>query len=186
MSWRSDREQWGLGIRLFHWTSAVLVLAQWVLGQYMTSLGPEALALKFVLYQRHKSLGFVIFALTLLRLLWRLSEPARPALPPTMPAWQRGAAAANHTLFYVLLLVMPVTGFLAAAASPLGIPTVLFGVIPIPHPIGPDARLEALLLAAHRIQGWLFAALLVVHIAAALKHQLIDRDGLLLRMVRGR
>lgn len=186
MSWRSDRERWGLGIRLFHWTSAVLVLAQWVLGQYMTSLGPEALALKFVLYQRHKSLGFVIFALTLLRLLWRLSEPARPALPATMPAWQRSAAAANHTLFYVLLLMMPVTGFLAAAASPLGIPTVLFGVIPIPHPIGPDARLEALLLAAHRIQGWLFAALLVVHIAAALKHQLIDRDGLLLRMVRGR
>jgi cytochrome b561 len=186
VSWRSDRESWGLGIRLFHWTSAVLVLAQWVLGRYMTSLGPDALSEKFLLYQRHKSLGFVIFALTLLRLVWRSSEPARPAHPPTMPAWQRRAATVSHALLYLFLLVMPVTGFLAAAASPLGIPTVLFGVIPIPHPIGPDARLEALLLAAHRIQGWLFAALLVVHIAAALKHHLIDRDRVLVRMMSGR
>lgn len=186
MSWRSDRESWGLGIRLFHWTTAALVLAQWLLGRYMTSLGPDALSEKFLLYQRHKSLGFSIFALTILRLLWRLSEPARPALPPTMPAWQRNAAVASHALFYVLLLVMPVTGFLAAAASPLGIPTMLFGVIPIPHPIAPDARLEALLLAAHRVQGWLLAALLAVHIAAALKHHLIDRDRVLVRMMSGR
>jgi cytochrome b561 len=186
VSWRSDREHWGLGIRLLHWLTAFLVLGQWLLGLYMTSLGPEALAEKFVLYQRHKSLGLVVFALTLVRLVWRASEPARPDLPPTVPVWQRRAAAATHALLYLLLLAMPITGFLAAAASPLGIPTLLFGVIPIPHPIGPDARLEALLLAAHRTQGWILAALLAVHTAAALKHHLIDRDGVLLRMVRGR
>jgi cytochrome b561 len=186
VSWRSDRERWGLAIRLLHWTSAALVLGQWLLGRYMTSLGPEALAEKFVLYQRHKSLGLVILALTLVRLLWRLGEPARPDHPPGMPPWQRRTAAASHALLYLLLLAMPITGFLAAAASPLGIPTLLFGLIPIPHPIGPDARLEALLLTAHRIQGWVLAALLAIHIAAALKHHLIDRDRVLLRMIVGR
>ncbi|MCS7268418.1 MAG: cytochrome b [Geminicoccaceae bacterium] len=186
MSWRSDRERWGLGIRLFHWVTALLVLGQWLLGRYMVGLGPEALTEKFVLYQRHKSLGLVILALTLLRLVWRLLEPARPAHPPTMPLWQRRAAAVNHALLYLLLLAMPITGFLAAAASPLGIPTLLFGVIPIPHPIGPDARLEAFLLGLHQFEGWVLAALLALHVGAALKHHLIDRDRVLVRMIGGR
>ncbi len=186
MNWRSDRERWGLGIRLLHWLSAALVLVQWLLGRYMVTLGPESVAEKFVLYQRHKSLGFVVLALTLVRLAWRMTEPARPALPSTVPLWQQRAATINHGLLYLLLLTMPITGFLAAAASPLGIPTLLFGVIPIPHPIGPDAQLEAILLAAHRAQGWALAALLLLHIAAALKHQVIDRDRVLVRMIRGK
>lgn len=186
MSWRSDSERWGLGIRLLHWSIAALVLFQWLLGQYMTSLGPEAVAEKFVLYQRHKSLGFLVFVLTLSRLVWRLTEPARPAHPPGMPRWQQRAAATSHALLYLLLLAMPVTGFLAAAASPLGIPTVVFGLVPIPHPIGPDARLEAILLEAHAIQGWVLALLLALHVGAALKHHLIDRDRVLVRMIVGR
>lgn len=186
MSWRSDREGWGLGIRLLHWGTVVLVLAQWLLGRYMTGLGPEALALKFDLYQRHKSLGALVLLVTVLRLLWRWSEPARPAPPAGMPAWQRHAAAASHGLLYLLLLAMPVTGFLAAAASPLGIPTVLFGVLPVPHPIGPDPVLEALLLRAHRLQGWVLAGLVGLHALAALEHHWLRRDRVLSRMVRGR
>lgn len=186
MSWRSSPEGWGRAIRLLHWTTAALVLAQWSLGRYMTGLGPEALAEKFVLYQRHKSLGALIFLLTLLRLAWRLLERARPEPPPGMPLWKRRAAATSHALLYLFLLAMPVTGFLAAAASPLGIPTVLFGILPVPHPIGPDAALEALLLRAHRLQGWALAGLLALHVAAALEHHYIERDPVLRRMVRGR
>lgn len=185
MSWRSTTRGWGRAARLLHWATAALVLGQWLLGQYMTSLGPEALAQKFVLYQRHKSLGALILLVTLVRLAWRLVDRVRPEPPAAMPAWQRRAAAATHALLYLLLLVMPVTGFLAGAASPLGVPTVLFGVLPVPHPIGPDAALEQAFVLAHRIQGWAIAGLLALHVAAALKHHVIDRDATLLRMVRG-
>lgn len=185
MSWRSGPSGWGRTVRLLHWTTALLVLAQWLLGRSMTSLGPEALTEKFVLYQRHKSLGALILLLTLLRLGWRLLDRARPEHPPGMPIWQQRAAATSHALLYLLLLAMPVTGFLAAAASPLGIPTVLFGFLPVPHPIGPDPALEALLLQAHRLQGWALAGLVALHVAAALKHHWVDRDPVLRRMVRG-
>lgn len=186
MSWRSSATGWGRTIRLLHWTTAVLVAGQWTLGLYMTSLGPDALSEKFLLYQRHKSLGAVILLSTLIRLAWRFVERQRPEHPTTVPLWQRRAAAINHLLLYLLLLAMPVTGFLAAAASPLAIPTVLFGVLPVPHPIGPDPALEALLLRAHRLQGWLLVGLVGVHAAAALKHHWIDRDAVLRRMVVGR
>ncbi len=185
MSWRSTLTGWGLGVRLLHWTSAALVLAQWGLGRYMTSLGPEALAQKFVLYQRHKSLGALVLLLTLVRLAWRLIDRTRPAHPPGMPLWQRRAAATVHGLFYLLLIAMPITGFFAVAASPLGIPTVLFGILEVPHPIGPDPVLEARLLAAHRVQGWLLVVLVVGHVAAAAKHHWLDRDPVLRRMLRG-
>lgn len=185
MSWRSSALGFGRIARLLHWATALLVLAQWLLGQYMTGLGPEAVAEKFVLYQRHKSLGAVILLLTLARLLWRRIDRERPPPEPGTPSWQRLAAATTHGLLYLLLLIMPVTGFLAGATSPLGIPTVLFGVLPVPHPIGPDPALEAAFVLAHRVQGWAIAALLALHVAAALKHHWIDRDRTLVRMVRG-
>lgn len=185
MSWRSSARGWGRAARLLHWLTAALVIGQWLLGQWMTGLGPEALTQKFVLYQRHKSLGAAILLVTLLRLAWRLVDRDRPEPPAAMPTWQRRAAGLTHALLYLLLLVMPVTGFLAGAASPLGVPTLLFGVLPVPHPIGPDAALEKAFVLAHRIQGWAIAGLLALHVAAALKHHWIDRDRTLVRMVWG-
>jgi cytochrome b561 len=185
VSWRSSSRGFGRTARLLHWATALLVVGQWLLGRYMTGLGPEAVAEKFVLYQRHKSLGAVILALTLVRLAWRWFDRERPGPEPGTPPWQRRAAALTHGLLYLLLLILPLTGFLAAAASPLGIPTVLFGVLPVPHPIGPDAALEAAFALAHRVQGWALAALVALHVAAALKHHVIDRDRTLVRMLRG-
>ena len=182
MRWRNHERGWGLVTRILHWGLALIVIGMWLVGQYMTGLPDTALQQKFELYQLHKSFGVIVFALALLRLSWRLANPV-PAFPPAMPRLERVAARASHALFYVFLLAMPIAGFLTAASSPLGIPTVVFGLVPLPHPIGPDARLEAVFKWVHSTAAIGLAVLLAVHVAAALKHQFLDRDDVLRRML---
>lgn len=181
---RNTATGWGWPAKLLHWSMALLVVGQWTLGVWMVGLGDDQLVRKFQLYQLHKSLGLTLLGLALLRLLWRVSGPV-PDLPSTVPAWQRSAARASHRVLYLLMLALPVTGFLMAAASPLGIPTVWFGLVRIPHPIGPDARLEEVLKLVHGTLAWVLAALVLLHVGAALKHHLLDRDEVLRRMLPG-
>lgn len=175
---------WGWPARALHWLSAALVMALWVLGQVMTAVPDEELARKLALYQLHKSLGLTALAIVLVRLGWRALNP-RPDWPSTMPAWERHAAATGHALLYLLLLAMPLTGWLMVSASPWGIPTLLFGLVEVPHLLGPDAALEATLKSVHGALATLLAGLVLLHVAAALKHALFDRDGVLWRMVKG-
>jgi cytochrome b561 len=184
MAMRNDAAAWGWPARLLHWLIALLVIGVWVLGKVMVDVPDEELARKFQLYQLHKSIGVTVFALALLRLAWRLANPV-PDMPAGMRAWERHAARVTHALFYLLLVAIPITGYLTAAASPLGIPTVIFGVIPLPHAIGPDEATESLLGEVHEALGTLLAVLLILHVLAALKHHFVDRDPVLRRMVRG-
>ncbi len=147
------------GPRRLHWWTAALVALMLALGWSMVAVPLAQLLVKFVLYQAHKTIGIVIFGLTLWRLAWR---------------WRRGAHAANraagvvHAVLLVLLLAMPVTGFLMSAASPSGVPTLFLGVIAIPHPIGPDPDLFARLQLLHRGEAWAMLALGLAHGAAGL------------------
>lgn len=179
MALRSDASGYGTLARGLHWLSALIVAGLWIVGTMMVDL--TDLTLKFSLYQWHKSFGFVVLALTVARLVWRHLDPRPPA--PPMPAWQRRAAAVSHALLYLLLIVIPVSGFLMVSTAPIAIPTVLFGVLPVPHPLGPDEALFALFRQVHESLTTLLLVLVALHVAAALKHHLIDRDAILRRML---
>lgn len=178
---------WGWVSRLLHWTMAALILFQLGYGLYMTRV--QDLLERFVLTQTHKSWGFVVFVLALARILWRLGNRSRPALPP-MPAWQARAAAVSHGLLYLLMILMPVSGWLMASAAPtqdlLQMQNLVFGVYALPDPFVPGAqRIEDASRLVHVYAAIGLTALLVLHAGAALKHQFVDHDGLLARMVRG-
>ena len=169
--------------KTFHWLTSLAIVAQLGLGWTMAD---ESLAngpLKLALFQWHKSIGIMILAITLLRLIWRFMNPP-PPLPP-MPAWQRWTALLSHWGFYALLIVMPLTGWAMISVS--GFKTVLFGVIPLPNlPFLSDlpnkANIGEMLVNVHATLAFILAALLVLHINAALKHHFYDRDYVLLRM----
>jgi cytochrome b561 len=187
MRLRDSAGGWGAVTRLLHWGMAALILFQLGFGLWMTRV-PDLLQ-RFVLTQTHKSFGTLIFALAILRLGWRLAG-RRPPLPPAMPAWQRRAAGLSHAALYALMLLLPLSGWLMASASPtqdlLGMQNLVFGRWPLPDPFVPgDARVEAAAHAVHASAAAALALLLALHAAAALHHQFVDRDGLLARMIRG-
>ena len=174
---------------LLHWASALGVLVLIGLGLTMTHAVLAPLR-QFQLYQWHKSVGITVLVLTALRALWRLTHRPPPH-PAGMPARERRAAAAAHHLLYLLLVGLPLTGWAVVSLSPFNIPTVLYGLVPWPHlPLAPlltdPAGAEGLLKALHASGAWILTALLVLHVAAALRHHLILRDGVLGRMLAGR
>nr|WP_042670110.1 cytochrome b [Methylobacterium sp. B34] len=174
---------------LLHWASALGVLVLIGLGLTMTHAALAPLR-QFQLYQWHKSVGITVLALTALRVLWRLTDWPPPH-PAGMPARERRAAAAAHHLLYLLLVGLPLTGWAVVSLSPFNIPTVLYGIVPWPHlPLAalvPDpAAAEGILKRVHALGAWFLAALLVVHVAAALRHHLLLRDDVLRRMLPGR
>jgi cytochrome b561 len=161
-----------------HWLMALMILVALPLGMVMTDLDLSPTKLK--LYSWHKWLGVTIFALALLRIFWRVKHAA-PGAPDTMPIWQRKVAAALHGLLYVLMLAIPVSGWLMSSAK--GFQTVWFGVIPLPDLVGKDEGLGKLLEEVHEILANLLMFLLVAHAGATLKHHYVDRDDIAARML---
>jgi len=162
-----------------HWLLALMILGALVVGLYMTGLpfSPQRLQL----YNWHKWAGVTILALSAARLLWRLSH--RPPPAPPMPVWQARTAAITHGLLYALFFAVPLAGW--AYSSSAGFPVVLFGVLPLPDFVAKDAALAESLKPLHRWLAWALGAVVALHVAAAFKHQFIDRDALLRRMVPG-
>ncbi len=160
-----------------HWLMAVLLIGLLALGFYMHELplSPE----KLKLYAWHKWAGVSAFLLVLVRLAWRIGHPP-PALPAGMSRSMQLAAHAGHGLLYVLMIAIPLTGWLMSSAK--GFQTVWFGVLPIPDLLGKDKATGELLALVHQSLNLLFVAVILGHVAAALKHHFIDRDGLLDRM----
>ena len=161
-----------------HWVAGALILGNLAFGLYMVDLPLSPAKLKY--YSWHKWAGVTIFLLSAARLMWRLTHAA-PALPATMPAWQRAAANASHHLLYALFFAAPLTGWLFSSAA--GIQRVYFGELPIPDLLAKDPALADTLKLAHRFVNYSLAALVTVHAAAAIKHQVVDGDGVLARML---
>ena len=173
--------------RLLHWAMALVVLGMLGLGTYIDTFVQDVYE-AFDLIQLHKSWGFVAFALGMVRIAWRCLTPA-PALPDGMPGWQRMASRVSHLLLYALLIVMPVSGWLYASASEVqdlfGIPNEVFGLFALPDPFQPGSReLADVFGSIHGIASRLLILVVAVHVAAALKHHFIDRDKVLMRMIR--
>jgi cytochrome b561 len=159
-----------------HWLLALGLLGTFSLGVYMTDLPFSPSRLKY--YSWHKWAGVSILLLSFIRLGWRLSH--RPPAAPAMPAWQARAAHATHLLLYALFFAVPLLGW--AYSSAAGFPVVWFGVLPLPDFVPVDKALAEAIKPWHGNAAWLMAALVLLHVAGALKHHVIDRDGLLQRM----
>ena len=159
-----------------HWLLAVAIVSSFVLGLYMTGLplSPQRLRL----YNWHKWAGMAILTLSAIRLLWRLTH--RPPEDVVMAPWQRHAAHATHTLLYLLFFAVPLVGW--AYSSAAGFPVVVFGVLPLPDFVPADKALAEAIKPWHHRLAYMMAALVLAHVAAALKHHFVDRDTLLSRM----
>lgn len=164
---------------LFHWLIALLIVGTFTLGLVMTDI-PGITPTKLKYYSWHKWAGVTVLALATLRLLWRLSHPA-PAYPASMPRWQQAAAHRLHVLLYLLILAVPLSGYFYTLSA--GVPVVYFGLFQLPVLIAPNPELKPLLKEVHFWLNMTLAGAVGLHVAAALKHQWIDRDGVLRRML---
>lgn len=180
----STRRYHGFSITL-HWLLAIALVVIFSVGLYMSDLPFSPQRLK--LYNWHKWAGVTILMLSALRLVWRLSHKP-PSLPQSvvlaMPGWQMRAYHGTHVAMYALFFIVPLVGW--AYSSAAGFPIVLFGVLPLPDFVPASKPLAELIKPWHEISAFALAGLVVLHVAAALKHQWIDRDGLLQRMLPGK
>ncbi len=178
---KSDRDHWGSLAKFFHWTIVLLLLVQGTLGLVMVGLPKKPYAIPYFTF--HKSLGLTIFTLAILRLAWKLFDK-RPDEPSTMPHSQVIAAKLGHSLLYILLFLVPLSGWWYDSVAALR-PLYFWGVFEVPHLGGPDPTNPDLKHFAASVHEFLFWTLIVVaagHVIAALYHQFAMRDGVLARM----
>jgi len=161
-----------------HWLMACLLIGLFMVGIYMSDLPLSPWKLK--IYAWHKWAGVSAFLLVLLRLGWRLGHRP-PSLPGSPSKTLQFAAHAGHALLYLLMLAIPVSGWLMSSAK--GFQTVYFGVLPIPDLLSKNKELGDWLQSLHQTLNFTLAALVAGHAAAALKHHLIDKDEVLSRML---
>jgi len=174
---RNTPDRYGSVAQALHWVIVGLLITQFTLGMIAEDL-PNGLE-KLVTLARHKSVGITILSLALLRLAWRLFDHPPPLL--AMPRWQVIATRVSHTSLYALLFAMPLTGWLMSSAS--NYPVSWFGFAQLPDLVAPDPGLKEALHEVHEALSKVLIALASLHVAAALKHQFLDRDGLMFRML---
>lgn len=181
MALANTSEKWGAIAQVFHWLIAILILCMIGLGLWAVNapLGP----LKLQLFTIHKLTGLCIFVLMLLRLCWRLVNPT-PILPPALPGWERAAARIDQFLLYALVLLMPISGYVITSAA--NFPISVFGWFQVPLLVPHDKGIEELGETVHVLGFYVLAALLLLHIAAALRHHFILKDDVLKRMLPGK
>lgn len=178
MALRNTQATYGTVALALHWSVAALLLVQFPLGVLGADL-PLGID-RLITLSRHKSLGMTLLALVLLRLAWRLANPA-PAPPAGLPAREHHLARVAHLSFYVLLLLMPLLGWIGSSASNLTVSW--FGWFTFPDLVGTDAGLAQLAKACHAWLAWLLLALITLHVVAALRHHFLLRDNVLQRML---
>ncbi|CAM2151421.1 superoxide oxidase [Pararobbsia alpina] len=165
-----------------HWLIAILIAAGFWIGFVMTDI-PGFTPTKLRYFSWHKWIGVTVFVLVIVRLLWRLTHRA-PPLPYGMPMWQVGASHAVHFLLYLLMIAVPVSGYFYNSAA--GIPVVYLGLVQLPMLIAKDTALRDVLKQVHITLDWVLLVTIGIHLLGVIKHLVIDRDGLLLRMLPSR
>jgi cytochrome b561 len=177
-----DPQRYGGPARLLHWLMALLLAVQIPVGLVMSYRGNVLNLwnqLTDFLYSAHKSIGFVLLILLLLRALVRLTAGA-PSPEPSLALWQRRVAAANHAGLYALLLIVPLLGWLGTSLLPA---LEVFGVVSLPSISPADRAASDTVFTLHRLTAFLLVALIALHVAAALHHHFIRRDNVLRRML---
>ena len=164
---------------VLHWLTAILIVSAFLLGLVMVDI-PGITPTKLKYYSWHKWLGVTVLGLACLRALWRLTHAA-PPLPASMPAWQIRASHALHLLLYILIFAAPVSGYFYSLAA--GVPVVYLGILPLPVLIEANEVWKPILKQVHYTLNMALLAGVALHVAAAAKHLIIDRDGVFRRML---
>ncbi|QDX26843.1 cytochrome b [Sphingomonas suaedae] len=162
---------------LLHWLIAALLIANVVIAFTMEDMPG--------LFVWHKSIGISVLLLTLVRIVWRLTHPW-PPLPEGIAPWERATARLTHVGFYMLLIMVPLLGWATVSAGSRGTGTLLGGIPWFDLPVGTSRDLQGAFGEAHELAAFLTLALVALHVAGALKHHFVDRNGLLRRMLPGR
>ncbi|OJW12472.1 MULTISPECIES: cytochrome b [Legionella] len=162
--------------KILHWILALLIIGMLILGWYMVAIGLEPRSHWY--FNLHKSIGIIVGVLVLFRLCWRFFHRPGP-YSVTLPLWQVKASRVVHGLLYALIILMPLTGFLGESFNKFGV--AFFG---LPISIGVNVNVDASnqLLNIHGIFAWILLTLIIIHILAALKHLLINKDNVFRRM----
>jgi cytochrome b561 len=163
---------------LLHWVAVLLIVAGAGLGLTMTDLPLSPEKLRY--YAWHKWIGITVFLVAAARLVWRTRMPP-PPFPDTMPRWQARAARTVHALLYVLMLAIPISGWIYSSAT--GVSVSYLNLVPLPNLVAKDKALASALLGVHQGLNLTLAAALLLHVSAAVWHQWIVRDGMLSRML---
>lgn len=177
-------EPYGRTARVLHWTTVALVAVQLPVGYYMSYRGNELEiwdALTGALYNGHKLLGLAILAVVIGRLAYRLLHGA-PGHEPSLERWQAIASRLNHWAMYVVLIAAPVAGYVGISLFPA---LDIFGLFSLPGVVAPDREAAATAFEVHGILVGLLALLIALHVAAALFHHFVRKDGVLARMLPG-
>lgn len=176
--WRNSASAYGLTARLLHWTIAVLIFGLLPLGWYITTL--DYYDPGYRLWPGlHRGFGVVVGLLAVARIAWAILDRA-PPLAPTLKPWERLGARAGHGLLYLATLLIPISGYLVSTSK--GDPAELFGLLALPALWSGGEQWQEFVAGLHETLAWGTLAVVVVHAAAAIKHQFLDRDGTLARM----
>jgi cytochrome b561 len=162
---------------VLHWLLAVAIAVGFVIGLLMADAPVSPTRVRWINY--HKWTGLTILALSMVRLMWRFRH-SPPGLPGSTRPWQRAASAWVHRLLYLLFFIVPVAGWAYSTAA--GFHVSYLGLFQLPDLAPKDKALASVLIQVHATLAWTLAGLVGLHVAFALKHHFVDKDGLLLRM----
>lgn len=177
MAVRNSPRRWGSLAQLLHWVIVALIIVQAYLG--LTAAG-QSLAKRLGTLAVHKSVGITILGLAVLRLAWRWMNPT-PPLPNDLKPYERMLAHFTHGALYVLLFAMPLSGWMMSSAR--GFPVSWFNRVQLPDLVPKSKPLYDAMLQTHDLLAWALAAVVVLHVAAALKHHYVLKDDVLRRML---
>lgn len=181
MQIRNTTSSYGTVSKFFHWGLVLLVLVQFASVYWVLWVLPEkSPAGAFYIDGLHKPIGILVLVMAILAVFWRLSNP-KPSFPPKMKAWERQSAYFVHFCLYLVLFVMPITGFIMSSAA--GHPPNFFGLYQFPNFLEPNKNLAKAFFEIHEIVSYIAIALVAMHTLAALKHHFIDKDTVLKRML---
>jgi cytochrome b561 len=178
---RSPDNHYTPAAKMLHWLVAGMIVLQFVLAKMADIASDEGSAVReLALLANHKSVGITILALAVVRLVWRQKNPP-PALPGKLPQWQVTASQLSHWSLYALLFAMPLTGWLMSSASAYSVSW--FNLFQLPDLVAPNPAAKEVFEETHETLGKLLALVATIHVGAAIKHTLFDKDGVLRRMV---
>ena len=161
---------------VLHWTLAILIATMVAVGWYMMYIEDEPGSERF--FNLHKSVGIVVFALVLLRIVWRLTHKPAP-LPPSVARWEVAASLWSQRVLYACMFLLPIIGFIGASYSKEGIR--FFGQ-QLPRMVAANHDMAERFFSIHIVLAWTMVAIIVLHAAGGLKHLLLDKDGVFQRM----
>ncbi|MCX7116591.1 MAG: cytochrome b [Legionellales bacterium] len=176
---KTNVTSYSAGSKAFHWLISIIVITMLSLSFFLDGIPKQY---QPVAYMIHKSAGLTVLFLMIARFFW-LQYCGKPALPPSVPRWQKIAAHFLHYSLYVGIICMALFGWIMSVAAGK-IPS-YFGMFSLSLPIAPNKALSKLMNQSHKTMAWVLIVLIVLHIVAAIKHHFIDKDVVLKRMLPG-